>query len=75
MDPSHPYTPALVIPVNDARRLLGNIGRTKFYELINGGHVRTITIGRRRLVFVDSIYRFLEQRAIQLTEDTTSGGA
>ncbi|RDI62677.1 hypothetical protein [Microvirga subterranea] len=50
----------LVVPINEGRRLAGNIGRTKFYELINDGKVRTVTIGRRRLVFVASIRELLE---------------
>jgi hypothetical protein len=33
---------------------------TKFYELINGGKVKTVTIGRRRLVLIASIREMLE---------------
>jgi hypothetical protein len=50
----------LVVPINEGRRLAGNIGRTKFYELINEGKVKTIKIGRRRLVVVRSIREMLE---------------
>ena len=32
-----------------------SIGRSKTYDLINGGQLVTVTIGRRRLVRVDSI--------------------
>jgi len=38
---------------------LTNLGKTKVYELINDGRLDTISIGRRRLVKVDSIYRLL----------------
>ena len=31
------------------------LGRTKLYELINGGALKTTTIGRRRLVLVSSL--------------------
>jgi hypothetical protein len=50
----------IVVPVNEGRRLAGNIGRTKFYELIKEGKVKTVTIGRRRLVFIASIREMLE---------------
>lgn len=32
-----------------------SIGRSKIYDLINTGHLATVTIGRRRLVRVDSV--------------------
>jgi predicted DNA-binding transcriptional regulator AlpA len=47
------------VSVNDGCRLAG-IGRTKFYELINDGKVKTVTIGRRRLVIIASIREMLE---------------
>jgi len=34
-------------------------GKTKLYELIDGGDVESIRIGRRRLVRVPSLLRFL----------------
>jgi excisionase family DNA binding protein len=34
-------------------------GKTKLYELIDGGEVDSIRIGRRRLVRVPSLLRFL----------------
>jgi excisionase family DNA binding protein len=33
------------------------IGRTKFYELMQAGQIRTITIGGRRLVPADEVQR------------------
>ena len=35
------------------------MGRTKFYELIKGGELRMISVGRRRLVQVPSLLKFL----------------
>jgi excisionase family DNA binding protein len=35
------------------------MGRTKFYELINGGELKMISVGRRRLVQVPSLLKFL----------------
>lgn len=36
------------------------LGRTKLYELIGGGDIDTITIGRRRLVRVASLLKLLK---------------
>jgi excisionase family DNA binding protein len=36
------------------------LGRTKIYELINAGRLKTIKIGRRTLVRTDSIRQLLE---------------
>ena len=36
------------------------MGRTKFYELINGGELKMISVGRRRLVQVPSLLKFLK---------------
>jgi excisionase family DNA binding protein len=35
------------------------LGRTKLYELIGEGAIETTTVGRRRLVLVDSLRRLL----------------
>jgi len=35
------------------------IGRTKFYELIKGGELKMVSVGRRRLVQVPSLLKFL----------------
>lgn len=50
----------LLLPVADAGRLLG-IGRTKTYELIDSGDLRTVTIGRRRLVPAAELESFVER--------------
>lgn len=38
------------------------LGKTKFYELMGAGAVETIAVGRRRLVRVPSLLRFLDQQ-------------
>jgi len=38
------------------------LGKTKFYELMGAGAVETISVGRRRLVRVPSLLRFLDQQ-------------
>lgn len=51
-----------LITVANARGMM-SVGRTKLYELINDGHLRTVKIGRRRLVRVDSIKALIEASA------------
>ena len=44
----------ITVTINAGLELTG-LGRTKFYELINEGTIKTITIGRRRLVVFASL--------------------
>ena len=46
------------IPVSEACVLVG-ISRSKFYELLNEGAVPSVKIGRRRLVRVADLDRWL----------------
>lgn len=48
----------ITVTVDNALKLSG-LGRTKLYELINLGTIKTTTIGRRRLV----VYSSLEELA------------
>lgn len=45
---------ALLCSIPDAAAALG-LGRSKIYELIGEGRLETISIGRRRLVRVESV--------------------
>lgn len=45
---------ALLCSIPDAAKAL-SVGRSKLYELIGEGRLETVTIGRRRLIRVDSI--------------------
>ena len=46
------------------------LGRTKLYELIGGGYLDTITIGRRRLVHVTSLLNLLQsKRGVEMPRD------
>jgi excisionase family DNA binding protein len=56
-------TTRITTSVADARLSLG-IGNTKLYELINSGDLDTIRVGRRRLITVASIERFVTTRII-----------
>ena len=48
----------VTVTVENALMLCG-LGRTKFYQLCNEGRIKTITVGRRRLV----VYSSLEELA------------
>lgn len=51
----------IAVSVNEARRLLGGIGRTKLYELIKDGRLKPIKLDRRTLIRVDCIRRLTGQ--------------
>lgn len=44
----------MLCSIADAAKALG-VGRSKLYELIANQQLKTVTIGRRRLVRVDSV--------------------
>lgn len=54
--------PSLLVTVEEAGRLLG-IGRTKAYGLVKEGWIKSVTIGRRRLVIRSSISKLVEMLA------------
>ena len=49
-----PFAQRLTWTIPEACKATG-LGRTKLYELIGGGYLDTITIGRRRLARVTSL--------------------
>lgn len=51
-----PPEPLLTSKAN-GRRMLGDIGSTKFDELIASGQIESVKIGSRRLVVIDSVRR------------------
>ena len=54
-----PDAPLAVSPAEGAR--LAGVGRTKFYEALSAGEVRSIKFGARRLVRVSEILAWLER--------------
>jgi excisionase family DNA binding protein len=59
MDAGNDSTPrALTVRVSEACRLTG-IGRSKLYELIRGGEIRTIKVGAITLIPMTSLAQFL----------------
>lgn len=52
--------PLLLLRVDQAGRQL-NLGRTVMYELIRSGRLRSVKIGRLRLISADALRSFVEQ--------------
>jgi excisionase family DNA binding protein len=53
-----PVNERLNVSVKEATQIIG-IGRSRLYQIINAGELRTIRIGKRRLVPVDAIRDFV----------------
>jgi excisionase family DNA binding protein len=62
LDKAIPFTERLTCTVDEACSVTG-LGRTKLYELIGDGSIATTTIGRRRLVFIESLRALLESES------------
>ena len=58
--PERTMTERLLYTINDAAKVLG-VGRTKFYELLDAGHIATVTIGRRRLVPAEDLVAYVDR--------------
>lgn len=58
----NPTLKPIAVTVANGRALTG-LGNTKFYELINEGKIKTITIGRRRLVIYESLEELISSDA------------
>jgi len=50
-----------LVPMPDAMEVLGGIGRTKLYELVNDGELTKVNIGSRSFVTADSLDAYLER--------------
>ncbi len=57
--PEAPPTPPLAHSINATARLLG-VGKTKVYELINRGELRSIHIDKRHLITDVEVRRLLQ---------------
>jgi excisionase family DNA binding protein len=61
-DPSAiPFAQRLTCTIAEACEVTG-LGRTKLYELIGDGLLATTTVGRRRLVLVQSLLSLIEAK-------------
>lgn len=54
--------PERLLSVDEARKMLG-IGRSAFYAELMGGRVRSLTLGRRRLIPAAAIAEYIAGRA------------
>lgn len=45
----------------EGRHMLGNLGRTKYFELIKAKELRSVKVGRRRMVPVSEVQRYIER--------------
>lgn len=59
-----PFAQHLTCTIAEACEVTG-LGRTKLYELIGDGLLTTTTIGRRRLVRVQSLLSLIEAKQLQ----------
>ena len=59
-----PFAQRLTCTIAEACEVTG-IGRTKLYELIGDGLLATTTVGRRRLVLVQSLLSLIEANQSQ----------
>ena len=49
----------LLHPIPEARARLGNIGHSKFYQVVASGQLKLVKIGRRSFVTSDELERFI----------------
>jgi excisionase family DNA binding protein len=51
----------ITAPVNEFCVLSG-LGRTKVYDMLDKGDLKSIKIGKRRLIVVDSYHKLIERQ-------------
>lgn len=61
-------TTRLLVPYDESRHRLGDIGRTKFYELIEQKELTRVSIGRRGFITAESLEAY-----VQRPSETASG--
>jgi excisionase family DNA binding protein len=58
----HLAEPTLLLTIEETAAQL-RIGRTRTYELVMGGKIRSVTIGRRRLILREDLEEFVRRLA------------
>lgn len=53
-------TDRMLIPYDEAMQALGGIGRTTLFELINGGQLERVNIGRRGFITTTSLTAYVD---------------
>lgn len=56
-----PDEPERLLDVDEARRMLGGIARSTLYQLIDRNEIRSLTIGRRRLIPSSAIAEYVRR--------------
>lgn len=54
-------TDRLIVPYGEARHMLGDIGRTTLYELVERGELVRVNIGRRGFVTAKSLAAYVDR--------------
>jgi excisionase family DNA binding protein len=71
---ANPMEDKITTTISDFCRLSG-IGRTSVYEMISDGRLQSVTIGRRRLVIIESYRALLARNLAPLrTKNGASSG-
>ena len=52
----------LAVSIKDAGKMIG-VGRTKMYDLIENMGLRSVKIGRLRMILVEDIHSWLRQQS------------
>lgn len=50
-----------LVPYDEARHLLGGIGKSLLFQLMNEGRIERVKLGHRGFITVESIDRLIEQ--------------
>jgi hypothetical protein len=50
-----------IVSMSEARELLGGIGHTMLYDLINAGQIVKVNVGRRGFVTTESIDAYVDR--------------
>ena len=50
-----------LLPIPEARQLLGGIGHTTIYELVNRGEIVKVNIGRRGFITSESLEAYMDR--------------
>jgi hypothetical protein len=56
----------LLVPYDEAMHVLGGIGRTKFYELIEDRELEQVKIGRRGFITAKSLAAYVDRLSTQV---------
>jgi excisionase family DNA binding protein len=52
-------TPPLLYTIDQARQALGGLSRSALYALLDSGQLRSVYLGRRRLITDDALREFV----------------